>query len=127
MTLQATTTQTVTQKVMLKPTQRRALLLSLREYQRLKVQRDAIDAALKAHNESIESIREAVGEKALELDGFKVRRVEGTRCAPTNHDWLAAGVTITQIEQARASATKPMKPYTRIFMPGEPEVDYGGK
>lgn len=127
MTPQVTTTTTTTQKVTLKPTQRRTLLLSLKEYQRLKIQRDALDAALKAHVENIESVRDAVGEKALELDGFKVRRVEGTRCAPTNLDWLAAGATITQIEQARASATKPMKAYTRVFCPGEPEVNYGDK
>lgn len=119
---QAKATTTVTRTVELKPTVRRKLLTELQAYHDLKERRDAIEAAMDEHKANIGSIREATGEKAILLEGFKITRVEPTRKTLNHAKLIELGCAAAWIEEATES--KPTKAYDKVTCPGEIEKEY---
>ena len=115
-------TATTTTEVKLAPQVRKKLLTQLREYQGLKAQRDAIDAAMNATKAAIGTIRTATGMKALEIDGFKVKLVEPTRRTLNHKKLIAAGCAQAWIDEA--TEEKPTKTYEKVTCPGDAEKEW---
>lgn len=121
MALQQKATVTTTKEITLKPQVRKKLLTQLREYQGLKAQRDAIDAAMNATKASIGTLRESTGEDAITLEGFKVSRVQQVRKVLNHQKLIAAGCAVAWIEEATES--KPSKAYEKVTCPGDTDRD----
>ncbi len=112
-------TTTTTTKADLSPRLVKKLLVECRSYQKLKEQRDALDAAMDGHKARAAAIRDEAGEKAVKVEGFTVRRVEPTRSTLDKMKLVELGCAMAWIEEA--TTTKPTKPYDRIICPGEKE------
>ena len=120
--IKATATTTTVQTVALKPRLKTQLLNELQSYAVLKAEADAIKLAMDCHKATIREIRESTGEKALDIEGFKITDVTGTSSKLDKKKLLAEGVTLAQIE--RCTVTKPKKAYEKITLPGEVERSY---
>ena len=117
-----TATVTTTKEITLKPAVRRKLLTELKAYSELKQQLDAIKHAMDKHKATIGGLRDMTGEKALELEGFKIRLVEPTRSTLDKKKLVELGCATAWIEEA--TTTKPTKPYEKVTCPGEKDEDY---
>lgn len=112
-----TVTTTTTTQVKLKLSVKRQLLTKLKAYAELKVDLDRIDAEMKELNGGIEALRETTDAQTLDLEGFKVTRVTGTRHKLNLQKLVAAGCSIAWYNEANEE--KPSKPFTKITVPGE--------
>lgn len=119
MALKPTATVTTTKQIVLAPKVRKQLLTQLREYAGHKAARDAADAAMNTCKASIGKLRESTGEDAIELDGFKVSRVQQVRKVLNHQKLIAAGCAVAWIEEA--TENKPSKAYEKVTCPGEVE------
>jgi hypothetical protein len=110
-----TATTTVTQTVELSPQLKRQLLNELKAYQGLKVQQDALELALANKKANIGRLREKSGEKALELEGFKITLVEPVRKELDKKRFVELGGSLAMLENATVS--RPTKSYEKISLP----------
>lgn len=112
LSIEATTTHEIT----LAPQVKKKLKMNLEAYADLKVQRDAIDHAMKAHRDKVQGILDDVGETSLKLDGYTATVVTTTRKTLDQKKLIALGVTIDTIERATVETTA--KPYVKVTVPG---------
>src|ERR1035437_10267166 len=110
-----TATTTVTQIVELSPKLKRQLLNELKAYQGLKAQQDALELALANKKANIGRLREKSGEKALELEGYKISLVEPVRKELDKKKFVELGGSLAMLENATVSC--PTKSYERISCP----------
>jgi hypothetical protein len=110
-----TATTTVTQTVELSPQLKRQLLNELKAYQGLKAQQDALELALANKKANIGRLREKSGEKALELEGYKITLVEPVRKELDKKKFVELGGSLAMLENATVS--RPTKSYERISCP----------
>src|ERR1039457_1694173 len=94
-----TATTTVTQSVELSPQLKRQLLNECRAYQGLKIQQDALELAIANKKANIGRLREKSGQKALELEGFKLTYVEPTRSVLNKKKLIELGCAMAWIEE----------------------------
>src|ERR1035437_4818022 len=111
-----TATTTVTQTVELSPQLKRQLLNELRAYQGLKSQQDALELAIDNKKANIGRLREKSGEKALELEGYKISLVEPVRKELDKKRFVELGWSLAMLENATVS--RPTKSYEKISLPG---------
>jgi len=116
MALKPTATVTTTKQIVLAPKLRKKLLTELREYAGHKAARDAADAAMNACKSSIGKIRESTGEDAIEIDGFKVVKVQQIRKKLNHKKLIAAGCAQAWIDEATENV--PTKAYEKVTVPG---------
>src|ERR1035437_1257512 len=110
-----TATTTVTQTVELSPQLKRQLLNELKAYQDLKIQLEALETYIAAKKANIGRLREKSGEKALELEGFKITLVEPVRKELDKMKFVELGGSLAMLENATVS--RPTKSYERISLP----------
>src|ERR1035437_1792208 len=110
-----TATTTVTQTVELSPQLKRQLLNELRAYQGLKSQQDALELAIANKKANIGRLREKSGEKALELEGYKISLVEPVRKELDKKRFVELGGSLAMLENATVS--RPTKSYEKISLP----------
>lgn len=111
----ATTTQTL--EVKISPAIKRRLLTNLKIYHELKIEADALKAAMDKHKAEVTKLRELTGEKALGLEGFKTKWVVGTHKKLDKKKLVELGCALAWIDEA--TDEKPKKPYELITCPGE--------
>ena len=110
-----TATTTVTQTVELSPQLKRQLLNELKAYQGLKAQQDALELALANKKANIGRLREKSGEKALELEGYKISLVEPVRSVLNKRKLIELGCAMAWIEEA--TELVPTKSYEKVTCP----------
>lgn len=119
--LQAVLTTTQITAVALQPSQRTKLLKELRLYAELKQQSNVLKLAMQKHQDAIEGIRDATGEKSVEIDGFKITRVGGTTKKFSRTLFVKMGGDLDVYDAAVEEKDK--KPHTRISLPGDAEEE----
>lgn len=119
--LTATVTATTTHQIQLKPTVRRKLLTELKAYAGLKVQRDAIDAAMKNHRGTVEGLLSETGESSLSLDGFKTTLVAPVQKKLDRKKFIQLGGDIEILNAAHVETSG--TPYVKITVPGKGSSD----
>lgn len=119
----ATVTATTTTELKIKPTVRQKLLNELRAFAELKVQADALYAAMDKHKAKVRELREGTGYAKLELEGFKITDVQG-RQSKLNTDQMLKDGLITAGDIANYTVTTPKKAYEKITLPNEVETAY---
>lgn len=72
---------------------------------------------MEAQKGEIGLLREEAGVNTLELEGFKVTQICGTRKTLNSQKLIAMGVSTEMLEEA--TETKPNRPYEKISVPGE--------
>ena len=93
---------------------------TLRAYADLKAQRDVLDHAIEKAKQTLGETLTAVGESSIELDGFKLTRVEGQTYKKLNEQKLVElGCAIAWIREA--TENHPKKAYVKISLPGARE------
>ena len=110
-----TATTTVTQTVELSPQLKRQLLNELLMYQGLKRNLDELETAIANKKVNISRLREKSGEKALELEGFKITLVEPVRKELDRKKFVELGGSLAMLENATVS--RPTKSYEKISCP----------
>jgi len=121
--MSVTLTATVEKVVELAPRLKRKLLTELHAYGELKLQLDGLKTAMDGHKAVIEKLRAETDEQSIEVDGYKITLVQPAgRVSLDRKKLLEAGVLMSQIEAG--SVTKPVKPYTKVSVPGESERSY---
>jgi len=115
MSLTVTTTQTT--DVALTPALKVKLLKQLNIYAALRVQQQAIEAAMNEIKATVGTLREQAGVNSLALEGFHVTQVTSVRTSLDKMKLLAMGVTTDMLHAATVS--KPGRPYEKITCPGD--------
>lgn len=116
MSLSTTVEATTTHELKLAPQVKKKLKTNLDAYADLKLQRDAIDHAMRKHKDVVEGILTDVGESSLKLDGYTSTIVSQVRKKLDQMKLIALGVSMDIIE--RATVETPTKPYLKITVPG---------
>jgi hypothetical protein len=116
MKLQTAVTATTTTTVKILPSVRRRLLNELKAYQTEKAALDLAKAKIEKRKGTIGGIRESIGEDSIELEGFKITRVQGTTTKLNEAKLVELGCAMAWIEEAKE--TKPKKAYEKISTPG---------
>ncbi len=117
--LQATIVATTTTEVTIAPKVRLKLLSELKAYQRLKQSADEIEAQMKAHKETIDSIRHETGHESIAIDGFKTTLVAPVRSKLDKKLFVRLGGKLDLLE--KATTKTPGTSYTKITCPGQTE------
>lgn len=76
---------------------------------------------MEAQKGEIGLLREEAGVNTLELEGFKVTQICGTRKTLNHQKLIAMGVSTEMLEDA--TEVKPNKPYEKVTCPGEKGAD----
>lgn len=121
MNLSATVEATTIKEIRLAPQLKKKLKTNLDAYADLKLQRDAIDHAMKKHKDTVENIMSDLGEASIKLDGYTSTVVSQVRKKLDQKKLLALGVSIEVIEQATVET--PTKPYLKITTPNGSSSD----
>ena len=116
-------TTTETRTITIRPTLKKKLLAELRPYAELKAQAKALEHAMTGHKDRVEVIRDEIGEPNLELEGFKISRVQGDYTSITKELLLQFGIPMSTIEDIWDAARKPKKAFTKITVPGDKNGD----
>lgn len=116
-----TVTVSTTREVKLEATTRRKLLTKLRTYEGLHTQKRVIDLAMAKLKDEVGAIRNETGEQSLELDGFKVTLVAGTRKKFNPKKFVQLGGDIDIFNQANEETL--VKPFEKITLPGADSED----
>ena len=120
--LSTTIEATTTHEVKLAPQVKRKLKTNLEMYTDLKLQRDAIDHAMKKHRETIEGVMKDIGEESIKLDGYTATVVSSTRKTLDKKKLMTLfGLTVDQLDQASTESTT--KPYVKVTCPNEKVQD----
>ena len=115
-----TVTVTAKTEIQIAPALKRRTLQTLRTYADLKAQRDALDRDIDKAKAALDETLEAVGEPSIELDGFKLTRVEGQTYKKLNEAKLVElGCAIAWIREA--TENHPKKGYIKVTIPGQKE------
>ena len=114
--IQQTTEPVEEQTVELKPRVRAELKAAFLAYQSTQQQIKLLEGKLADIKASIGEIREESGAVALELDGFKVQLIAGTRKQLNHKRLIALGCAKAWIDEATEEV--PTKPYEKVSLPG---------
>lgn len=115
----ATVTATTKTEVTLLPAVKRKLLTVLREYQELDLQEKALKLAKNKIKDKVRSIREATGERSINLDGFTMTDVQGTQ-KKFNKKKALQYLTVAELDDCFDE--KPKKAYEKITCPGDDDT-----
>lgn len=102
--------------VKLSPALKKKLLTECRIYVVLNAEAKVIEVAKVKARGVIDGLREQTGEKALDVDGYKVTLIEPVTSKLDRVKLLAAGVTESQLEMG--TVTCPGKAYVKVSPPG---------
>lgn len=108
-------TTTTTQDVVLSPALRTKLMLRLRAYQLAKQGLDAIQVKMDALKAEIDILRDQTGELSINIEGFNVTYVAGTRSTLSKEALIANGCSAAMIQMS--TITTPTKPFTKVTCP----------
>lgn len=103
--------------VTLAPKIRLALKRKMLEYQSIHAQIKALQKTLDDKKAEIGEIRDDTGEVSIEIDGFRVTLVGGTRRQLNKKKLIALGCAAAWLEEATEEV--PTKAYEKITLPGE--------
>ena len=107
-------------EIQIAPALKRRTLQTLRQYADLKAQRDALDRDIDKTKAALDETLDAVGEPSIELDGFKLTRVEGQTYKKVNEAKLVElGCAVAWIREA--TENHPKKSYLKVTIPGQKE------
>ena len=111
-------TTTATTVVRLKTSTKLRLQSKLKAYEAKELLYDKLGEELDALNAEVEALRETTGEGKLDLDGFKVTRMDGQRTRKLNKmKFVELGGDLDVLEAA--TEEKPKKAYTLISCPSK--------
>ena len=103
--------------VELAPKVRLSLKRKMLEYEALHASIKALEKQLDAKKAEIGEIRDQLGEVSIEVDGYRVTLVGGTRRQLNKKKLIALGCAAAWIEEA--TEEKPTKAYEKITLPGQ--------
>ena len=120
MSVTPTITTTTKTELHIAPSLKRKTMQTLRVYADLKAQRDTLDHAIEKAKATLGETLTAVGESSIELDGFKLTRVDGQTYKKLNEQKLVElGCAIAWIREA--TENHPKKAYVKVTIPGAKE------
>ena len=108
-------TATTTHQLVIAPQLKRKLLLALRTYVELGVQKKALDLARSKQSKIVEDIQVELGESSLDIEGFKSTIVAPVRHTLDKKRYVALGGDLDLLE--RSMVDTPGKSYVRITPP----------
>ena len=114
--LATTVTATTSHELQLSPAIRRRLVMQLREYQELAVQRTRIDEAMTNCRTVVAEIQTELEESSVEIEGFKSTLVAPMKSVFDKKKFVRLGGRLDLIEAATSKV--PGRVYVRITPPG---------
>lgn len=115
-------TTTTTAEVKLKPHLKRKLITEIKTIKELRVQAEAIDAAIRKHVGSVQGVLEESGEEKINIEGIgKATMVFGAQSKLDKKLYVLNGGNLADLDAA--TVTTPKKPYCKITLAGERQHD----
>jgi hypothetical protein len=95
--------------------QRLQVMVTAAAYLRLQQEIKRLERQAETKLAELEALRDATGQSTVDVDGYRLTRIHGTRSVLSEEKLIAQGVTTAMLQNA--TETKPNRPYTKVTGP----------